>query len=93
MPELRRDPIDGRWVIIATDRAIRPSDFAHPVAKPRTGLCPFCPGQEDKTPREVYVQGRPPSMDPNGPGWTHAKVKRMAKKRRNVLRNRKNHRG
>jgi ABC-type sugar transport system substrate-binding protein len=28
-----------------------------------------------------------------GPGWTHAQVKRMAKKRRNVLRNRCAHRG
>jgi UDPglucose--hexose-1-phosphate uridylyltransferase len=24
MPELRKDPIVGRWVIIATDRAKRP---------------------------------------------------------------------
>ncbi len=69
MPELRRDPIVGRWVIIATERASRPSDFAHPMARPPDGLCPFCAGQEDKTPREVYVQGRPPPMVPNGPGW------------------------
>jgi len=27
-----------------------------------------------------------------GPGWTHAQVQRMAKKRRNALRNRKAHR-
>jgi hypothetical protein len=27
-----------------------------------------------------------------GPGWTQAKVKRMARKRRNVLRNRRAHR-
>ena len=27
MPELRKDPITGRWVIISTDRAKRPSDF------------------------------------------------------------------
>jgi UDPglucose--hexose-1-phosphate uridylyltransferase len=69
MPELRRDPIVGRWVIIATERAGRPSDFAHPPSRPTEALCPFCPGQEDKTPREVYVQGRPPPMTPNGPGW------------------------
>jgi UDPglucose--hexose-1-phosphate uridylyltransferase len=69
MPELRRDPIVGRWVIIATDRASRPSDFAHPMARPTDGLCPFCPGHEDKTPHEVYVQGRPPPMAANGPGW------------------------
>jgi hypothetical protein len=28
-----------------------------------------------------------------GPGWTQAHVKRLAKKRRNVLRNRRAHRG
>ena len=28
MPELRKDPIVGRWVIISTDRAKRPTDFA-----------------------------------------------------------------
>ena len=69
MPELRRDPIVGRWVIIATDRARRPSDLARPPDAPKPGLCPFCPGQEDKTPREVYVAGRPPSSPPNSPGW------------------------
>jgi UDPglucose--hexose-1-phosphate uridylyltransferase len=69
MPELRRDPIVGRWVIIATDRAKRPSELAHPAPAPAAGLCPFCPGHEDKTPREVYVTGRPPGAPPNGPGW------------------------
>ncbi len=69
MPELRRDPIVGRWVIIATDRAKKPSDFAKGPAAPLVGLCPFCSGHEDKTPREVYVNGRPPSAPPNGPGW------------------------
>ena len=27
MPELRKDPVVGRWVIISTERARRPSDF------------------------------------------------------------------
>ncbi len=27
MPELRKDPIVGRWVIIAHERAKRPHDF------------------------------------------------------------------
>jgi UDPglucose--hexose-1-phosphate uridylyltransferase len=69
MPELRRDPIVGRWIIIATERARRPSDLGRPPDPPRQGLCPFCPGHEDKTPREVYVAGRPPSAPPNSPGW------------------------
>ncbi|MCH6554702.1 MAG: galactose-1-phosphate uridylyltransferase, partial [Acidobacteria bacterium] len=28
MPELRKDSILDRWVIISTDRAKRPSDYA-----------------------------------------------------------------
>jgi len=70
MPELRRDPIVGRWVIIATERAHRPSDFQPKRDEPQRGLCPFCPGQEDKTPREVYVTGRSPGAPQNSPGWT-----------------------
>jgi len=69
MPELRRDPIVGRWVIIATERARRPQDTGRLREGPRPGLCPFCPGHEDKTPPEVYVSGRLPSAPPNGPGW------------------------
>jgi len=69
MPELRRDPIVGRWVIIATERAHRPSDLFHIQDAAQGGLCPFCPGNEDKTPREVHVVGRPPAAPPNGPGW------------------------
>jgi UDPglucose--hexose-1-phosphate uridylyltransferase len=70
MPELRRDPIVGRWVIIATERAHRPQDTSRlrPAPAP-AALCPFEPGQEDKTPREVYVSGRPPTSPPNSPGW------------------------
>ncbi len=54
MPELRKDPITGRWVIISTDRARRPTDFTRDTVEP-TGarFCPFCPGNEDKTPPEV----------------------------------------
>ncbi len=69
MPELRRDPIVGRWVIIATERARRPSDQARPVDLPEPGLCPFDPGHEDKTPHEVYVAGRPASSPRDSPGW------------------------
>jgi UDPglucose--hexose-1-phosphate uridylyltransferase len=67
MPELRRDPIVGRWVIIATERARRPNHLRR-VEEPPGGLCPFCPGHEDKTPAEVYVSGRP-AIPANVPGW------------------------
>jgi len=56
LPELRKDPITDRWVIIATDRAQRPSDFARePVEFTPGRICPFCPGMETKTPPEVLA--------------------------------------
>src|SRR5574341_328851 len=69
MPQLRRDPIVGRWVIIATERARRPNHFQYHVEPPEGGLCPFCPGHEDKTPPEVYAAGRPPATPANTAGW------------------------
>ena len=69
MPELRKDPITGRWVIISTDRGKRPSDFLRESVVPKgQSLCPFCPGQESKTPPEILVYGRNGS-GPNTPGW------------------------
>ena len=55
MPELRRDPVVGRWVIISTERARRPSDFPARLPRPRTGPCVLCEGQEDKTPPELWA--------------------------------------
>jgi UDPglucose--hexose-1-phosphate uridylyltransferase len=69
LPELRKDPITGRWVIIAVDRAKRPSDFAREQVIPRgVGFCPFCPGHEEKTPPEVLAYRH--HGGPNEPGWT-----------------------
>ena len=68
MPELRRDPVVGRWVIISTERARRPSDFLARSPEPRGGTCVFCPGQESRTPDEVWSL-RPAASVPNGPGW------------------------
>ncbi len=69
MPELRKDPIVGRWVIIATERGQRPHDFRSEV-QPQTlpGSCPFCEGQESKTPPEIIAY-RERGSSPNGPGW------------------------
>ncbi|HPQ80791.1 MAG TPA: galactose-1-phosphate uridylyltransferase, partial [bacterium] len=33
MPELRKDPIVSRWVIISTERSKRPTDLAKPEEK------------------------------------------------------------
>ena len=35
MPELRKDPVVERWVVIATERARRPMDFAPETVAPR----------------------------------------------------------
>ncbi|HEU4368058.1 MAG TPA: galactose-1-phosphate uridylyltransferase [Methylomirabilota bacterium] len=69
MPELRKDPVVGRWVIISTERARRPSDFPVQPVVARGASCVFCPGSEDKTPREILA-GRPPDTAPNTPGWS-----------------------
>ncbi|MBI3592799.1 MAG: galactose-1-phosphate uridylyltransferase [Nitrospirae bacterium] len=70
MPELRKDPISGRWVIISIERGKRPSDFISPSQKRRAGgFCPFCPGNEHTAPPEI-IAFRPASTPPNSPGWT-----------------------
>ena len=69
MPELRKDPIVGRWVIISTERAKRPRDFAKEEKIERQGDCPFCYGKEDKTPPEILAY-RPQGSMPNTSGWT-----------------------
>ncbi|MFN3476144.1 MAG: galactose-1-phosphate uridylyltransferase [Candidatus Methylomirabilales bacterium] len=69
MPELRKDPIVGRWVIIATERRARPLDFKVQPSAPQKGICPFCPGNEDLTPPEIMAY-RPDGSPKNKPGWT-----------------------
>jgi len=73
MPELRKDPVVGRWVIISTERGRRPSDFKSESVVPRGGPCVFCPNNEDKTPPEILA-GRAPDSPRDGPGWTYRVV-------------------
>jgi UDPglucose--hexose-1-phosphate uridylyltransferase len=69
LPEFRKDPVTGQWVIVSTERAKRPSDFARaPVATKKLGICPFCPGNENLTMNEVLAFRS--SGAPNHPGWT-----------------------
>jgi UDPglucose--hexose-1-phosphate uridylyltransferase len=70
MPELRKDPIIGRWVIISTERARRPSDYPRePVIIEGGKFCPFCYGNEDKTPPEILAY-RSNGTPANSPGWS-----------------------
>ena len=63
MPELRQNFITKEWVIIATERAKRPEEMV--VRREKKALaefvatCPFCPGNEDKTPPEVMRVPQP----------------------------------
>jgi UDPglucose--hexose-1-phosphate uridylyltransferase len=68
LPELRKDPATGRWVIIVTDRPRRPADFIRqPVPRPTAGVCPFDYGNEHKTPPEILAYRS--SGGPEEPGW------------------------
>jgi UDPglucose--hexose-1-phosphate uridylyltransferase len=70
VPELRKDPVTGRWVIISTDRAKRPSDFSRERAAIKgAAFCPFCPGNESKTPQEVLVYRPANDGRHNVDGW------------------------
>jgi UDPglucose--hexose-1-phosphate uridylyltransferase len=70
MPELRKDPVTERWVIVATDRARRPGDFIRqPLpTEPSGRFCPFCPGHESKTPPEILAYRDGSGRDQ--PGWS-----------------------
>ena len=69
MPELRRDPVVGRWVIIDSDHTKGPMDFPKDDNTPtRQAICPFCPGREHQTPQEVDAVRTPKSL-PDAPGW------------------------
>jgi UDPglucose--hexose-1-phosphate uridylyltransferase len=68
MPELRKDPVTGRWVIIATERAKRPAQFAKADEERKGGFCPFCPGNEKSTPPEVHSY-RHPNTQRDSEGW------------------------
>ena len=58
MPELRQNLITREWVIIATERAKRPDQFCQEkkvaiALLPHDKTCPFCPGNEEDTSREL----------------------------------------
>jgi UDPglucose--hexose-1-phosphate uridylyltransferase len=64
MPELRTDWLLGRSVLVAENRARRPNEFEQaPVAgqcasgeRKTLGTCPFCAGNEARTPAALYEQ-------------------------------------
>jgi UDPglucose--hexose-1-phosphate uridylyltransferase len=69
MPELRKDPIVGRWVIIATERIRRPSDFPRRARPESPAPCVLCPGREAETPPEILAYRDPAHPLADTPGW------------------------
>ena len=69
MSELRKDPIIGRWVIVATERGKRPTDFVSVQQIGEPVGCPFCEGNEYITPPEIYAV-RPHDSLANSKGWS-----------------------
>lgn len=68
MAQLRRDPITGRWIVTDIDNPKGPGDF-EVETHPRTGgSCPFCYGNEHKTPPEIEAF-REAGTARNTPGW------------------------
>jgi UDPglucose--hexose-1-phosphate uridylyltransferase len=68
MPELRHDPIQKRWVIISTERSLRPTDFETQVTTSDTSNCPFCAGNESQVPAEIFAF-RSPGSKPDDSAW------------------------
>ena len=69
MPELRRDPITGRWVIISSEREKRPSSYGRYSVERKGGFCPFCEGNEQHTPAELLAY-RQNNSERDHKGWT-----------------------
>jgi UDPglucose--hexose-1-phosphate uridylyltransferase len=71
-PEFRRDPVCGRWAVVAPERALRPITLQGAEPRHRRNgerkPCPFCPGQEHDTPHEVLAY-REAGTSADGPGW------------------------
>ena len=60
MNQLRIDPLSGRWVTVATDRAPRQALFVprQPTLDSLEGIpCPFCPGMETSAPPALEIYG------------------------------------
>jgi UDPglucose--hexose-1-phosphate uridylyltransferase len=68
-PQLRRDPIVDRWVLIAPERARRPFQLGEVASTSPADWCPFCEGEESRTPPEVFAL-RQPNTRTDGPGWS-----------------------
>ncbi|HNZ28857.1 MAG TPA: galactose-1-phosphate uridylyltransferase [Candidatus Goldiibacteriota bacterium] len=61
MSEFRKDPLSNRWIITLDDKNFVPTTGrALPEDLPvKDDICPFCPGNEDKTGKEIHRVSQP----------------------------------
>jgi UDPglucose--hexose-1-phosphate uridylyltransferase len=75
VPEYRQDPLTGRIVIVAEERASRPHQFdindsnINDNSETYRQFCPFCEGNEVLTPNEITAF-RPVNSLPDSSGWS-----------------------
>lgn len=53
LPNFRKNPLTGHWIIVAEGRDLRPNEFQAEHVRRVDRRCPFCAGHEDDTPGEV----------------------------------------
>ncbi len=68
MPQLRKDPVTNRWVVVNLEAPKKASSFLPEVRLASSKACPFCPGNEAMTPPEITAYGRKNTLK-NTPGW------------------------
>ena len=68
MTEIRKDPFTGQWIVTGTEGE---QDFFTSLAlqeKTEWKVCPFCPGSEKVSGKEIYAI-RAPGTPADSPGW------------------------
>jgi UDPglucose--hexose-1-phosphate uridylyltransferase len=54
LPELRKDPVTSRWVIVNLDHPKTADSFLVASNRKSSKVCPFCPGKEAMTPPAIF---------------------------------------
>ena len=83
MPELSKDPIVGRWVIISTDRAKRPTDFVRESVKRGADFARSVPATRTRRRLKFWriVRTAPRATGRAGPcAWCPTSFPRLASK-------------
>ncbi len=78
MSEIRYNHLDKSHVIIAPERLHRPDKMSWKQREHDTAECPFCEGNEELTPPEIYAV-RDEQSEANKPGWKSRVVPNLYK--------------